>query len=183
MNTLVEPLRATNETIEAFASTFRRKLGIAPEDRIAASGRLLECVEKTGGTISIVDSPASYETEGGSLVIRGPHDYTIHLSPYTTPLRDNFTIGHELGHYVLHFMPKCDELAGELPLIFARYGTGLLEWQANRFAAALLLPQSAFVKAHRDLDGDIERLAGRFSVSIPAVEIRAKSLGLIKNDD
>ena len=183
MTKLMEPFHGTNQTIEKVALTFRMRLEIEPDCRIGASGRLVECVKETGGKIRVVDSPASYEAEGGSLVIRGPHQYTIYLSPYTTPLRDNFTLAHELGHFMLHYTPRRKEFdEDDLPLVFARYGTGLLEWQANRFAAALLMPQEPFMKDHKRLNGDLELLAGHYGVSVPAAEVRCKSLGLTDND-
>lgn len=179
MAKLIKPFPGSNETIEKVALKFRQRLDIESDCRIGATGRLVDCVKETGGKICVVDSPASYEAEGGSLVIRGPHRYTIYLSPYTTPLRDNFTIAHELGHFVLHYTPVRDDISEEeLPLVFARYGTGLQEWQANRFAAALLMPKEPFEEDFNRLGGDIELLAGRYGVSVPAAEIRCKSLGL-----
>lgn len=182
MTKTIQPFRGTNETIEKVALKFRQRLEIDVNCRIGASGKLIECVKKTGGRIRVVDSPANYEAEGGSLVIRGPHRYTIFLSPFTTPLRDNFTIAHELGHFVLHYTPQREEFdEDDLPLVFARYGTGLLEWQANRFAAALLMPKEPFSGDFSRLK-DVELLAGRYGVSTPAAEIRCKSLGLDADD-
>lgn len=170
----------TNATIEKVAHRLRERLSIEDEVRIGMEGRLGECVRRLGGRIEVVESPTSHETEGGSLVIEGRNWFTIYLSPYTTPLRDNFTIAHEIGHYVLHFTPIGDQLAeADLPLVFARYGTGLLERQANRFAAALLMPKAPFQRDHEAMGGDVELLAGRYGVSVPAAEIRCKSLGLI----
>ena len=171
----------SNETIEQVAQVVRQRFEIGPNERLGGSPRLLGLVEQTGGEVTVVDSPAAYEADGGSLVIRGPHDYTIYLSPYTTPLRDNFTIAHELGHVILHYSHRRDELADSLPLHFARYGTDPLEWQANRFAAALLMPKEDVRKEFGRVHGDLGLLAGRYGVSVPAVEIRCKSLGLINN--
>lgn len=119
-----KPFVGTYDTIEQIAETFRSRFGIKPEEKLGGSSRLLELVSKTGGKVGILNQPAAYEADGGSLVIRGPNQYTIFLSPYTTPLRDNFTIAHELGHFVLHYVLRRTELEGELPLRFARYGTG-----------------------------------------------------------
>jgi Zn-dependent peptidase ImmA (M78 family) len=171
----------SNEKIEQVAQALRERFGISPKERLGGTPHLLGLVEKTGGEVTIVDCPAAYEADGGSLVIRGPHDYTIYLSPYTTPLRDNFTIAHELGHVILHYSHRRDELADSLPLHFARYGTDPFEWQANRFAAALLMPKEDVQREFGRVKGDIGLLAGRYGVSVPAVQIRCRSLGLINN--
>lgn len=179
MAKLPEPFQGTNETIEKVARAFLQRFQIASNGRVTASEKLAICVKKTGGKVRINGSPATYEAEGGSLVIHGPHEYTIFLSPYTTPLRDNFTIAHELGHFVLHYTPQRERFGEEdLPLIFARYGTGLMEWQANRFAAAILMPKGPFSRDYKELQGELELLAGRYGVSVPAAEIRCKSLAL-----
>ncbi|MGO8749156.1 MAG: ImmA/IrrE family metallo-endopeptidase [Thermoguttaceae bacterium] len=132
-------------------------------------------VELTGGTVEMADDPSQQEADGGSLIIEGESDYTIYLSPYTTPLRDNFTIAHELGHFFLHFFLQ--EPRPEVPRGFTRYGTGPIEWQANRFAAALLMPADLFREKHKAFQHDAFRLAGFFEVSHAAVEVRGESLG------
>lgn len=182
MSARLEPFRGTNQTIERVAEKFRERFDIPPAERIASSGSLIRLVHRTGGEVSVLDSPTSHEADGGSLVIFGPHRYSIYLSPYTTPLRDNFTIGHEIGHFLLHYTARRDDLTADLPIVFTRYGTGLTEWQANRFSAALLMPEAEFERQFRDLGGDVELLAGRFGVSVPAATNRCKSLGLMSND-
>ena len=52
-----------------------------------------------GGSIKIVKEPNEYEINGGSLVVNEDGSFVINLPPFTSPLRDNFTIAHELGHY------------------------------------------------------------------------------------
>ena len=136
----VEPFAGTYADIEQIAKHLR--LSALNGKEMNNGAFLTNLVERTGGAISVASDPTVQEAEGGSLVIRGEKDYTIFLSPYTSKLRDNFTIGHELGHYVLHFIPRKQELSP--PLWFTRYGTGRMEWQANRFAAALLMPSDLF---------------------------------------
>jgi Zn-dependent peptidase ImmA (M78 family) len=139
---------------------------------------LRKLIERTGGKIKVVEDPSDQETDGGSLEIRGKNDYTVFLSPYTTPLRDNFTIAHELGHYVLHFFFASAQ--PQTPIRFARYGSSPIEWQANRFAAAILMPADKFRDAYQKFNGNLSLLSGLFGVSLPAVEVRARSLGLIE---
>ncbi len=83
--------------------------------------------------------------------------------------RDRFTIAHELGHYLLHSKDN---------LKLARSDSEIKvyenpEWQANTFAAELLMPCSLIAK------GDTkETLSKRFGVSYSAAEVRLKSLGM-----
>jgi Zn-dependent peptidase ImmA (M78 family) len=82
------------------------------------------------------------------------------------PPRRRFTIGHELGHWVLH-------RAGQTAL-FCRHGViesettkpapPVPEDEANRFAAALLMPARLMTREYAN-DPDFERLCGVFDAS------------------
>ena len=174
----IQPYRGTNRQIEVIASRLRSRVDSDEVDDVSSASLLRQLVGRMGGEIEIAEDPSDQEMDGGSLVIRGRRDFTIFLSPYTTPLRDNFTIAHELGHYVLHYV-LADQHAAP-PLCFARYGSSPIEWQANRFAAALLMPQEKFRETFRLCEGNIPLLSGLFDVSLPAVQVRAKSLGLLE---
>ncbi len=171
----VQPYRGSNADIERIAESLREEVVDAAERKEIRGRELLErIVDVTGGAIKVVDDPCQQEVDGGSLIIRGDRDYTIFLSPYTTPLRDNFTIAHEIGHFILHFTLQSPKPTPEIG--FTRYGRGPLEWQANRFGAALLLPAVEFREKHRQFRGDEFLLSGYFEVSRPAVVTRAESL-------
>lgn len=107
------------------------------------------------------------------------------------PVRRRFTIGHELGHWVLH----CDlGRAGDEPVhcrtetvreepggserksSFAGYP--MTELDANQFAAALLMPRSLVEKEHAWVDGVPWKLAQAFGVSPEAMEWRLRFLGV-----
>lgn len=169
-----QAFRGTNRDIERIAEQIRSNLAAANVH--GSSALLKEMVARAGGEIVVIDNPTYGEVNGGSLEIRGERDFTIRLSPFTSPLRDNFTIAHELGHYVLHFYPVRATMP--TPLKFGRYGTGPLESQANRFAAALLMPAAQFREKYQAVGGDPYTLAGSFGVSVPAIEVRVKDLGL-----
>ena len=95
--------------------------------------------------------------------------------------RRAFTVGHELGHYVLHreLIEEdasfdggiyCDENA-----IVRRNGSGI-EQEADEFAAALLMPFHDFhrqlpAKQRTDFD-TLSRLAKRYRVSLTAAVLR-----------
>lgn len=170
----ITPYRGTNQDIERIADSLREAILEQSQSDLRGRPLLDEIVTVTGGTVQLAEDPSQQEVDGGSLIIDNANDYKIFLSPYTTPLRDNFTIAHEVGHFFLHFVLQ--QPRPNLPLGFTRYGTGLVEWQANRFAAALLMPADQFRKKHKQLNGDGFLLSGFFDVSRAAVEARGESL-------
>jgi hypothetical protein len=93
------------------------------------------------------------------------------------PPRRRFTIGHELGHWVMHRSGQqalfcrrttVDE-SGERP---ARD----IEEEASAFAAALLMPQWLFVREHARVNGDVAALCAAFASSMAATERRIADL-------
>jgi len=162
--------------IETIADDFRREaLGrIRPEVPPEGGERVRDFLDRLvhflGGRIELSNVPSWEEVDGGSLIIEpSGSSFLIRLSPHTTPLRDNFTIAHELGHYVLHYPHKSPPVGA---MRFNRYGTGLVEAQANRFAAAFLMPAEEFKRARATFSDDAYMIAGHFGVSQPAVSVR-----------
>lgn len=89
--------------------------------------------------------------------------------------RDRFTIAHELGHLFLGHVKNHEELYRE--------GANELEYEANDFAANLLMPKSEFINSiydNLDEDGycDLEAVSEQFRVSVSAVKTRGKFLGV-----
>lgn len=113
--------------------------------------------------------------------------------------RFNFTLGHEVGHWVLHRKyfeaPEQFSLFGDLrsPDIVCRKSQRAtpLEWQANFFASRLLMPRRLITetwlkRASRGsaltpaMEGRLIRfVAEEFATSIQATKIRLQGLGLI----
>lgn len=90
------------------------------------------------------------------------------------PPRRRFTIGHELGHWVMH------RAAGQQAL-FCRVNEAEakardIEEEASAFAAALLMPQWLFVREHARAQGDVATLCRTFGSSIAATQRRIASL-------
>ncbi|MBB52246.1 MAG: hypothetical protein CMK88_16215 [Pseudomonadales bacterium] len=82
--------------------------------------------------------------------------------------RDRFTAAHELGHYLLHrdVPPKYHRaVSGELKAYVDS------EWQANEFAAALLMPAEGVARCQ-----SLEEVSAKFGVSTLAAETQAKKL-------
>lgn len=101
--------------------------------------------------------------------------------------RQNFTLGHELGHFFLHN----DTLKAEgfvdtenfldNPNILYRVDPSdrsVLEREANHFAASLLMPADLVQKAWH-VNANIEETAAIFRVSTIAMSIRLTELGLV----
>lgn len=91
--------------------------------------------------------------------------------------RKNFSLAHELGHIILHNSYNYSELS--------KSEQNQLENEANLFASAFLLPKDEFIedmKSVRSLN-DFVRLKQKWFVSIGAMLIRAKQLGIITNDE
>ena len=90
--------------------------------------------------------------------------------------RQRYTIAHELGHFCLHRHLKTifeDK-------IFFRGGesSNKVEWQANEFASAILMPEQTFREKVRSGMKTVDKLAKEFQVSTLALRIRAKTLGM-----
>lgn len=93
--------------------------------------------------------------------------------------RSRFTLAHELGHAVLHCAYLKASLEGRVPQ--HRYKRTTLkayldpEWQANRFAAAFLMPTQAIGKCLRE-GWSLAKIAAYFRVSRKAAQIRAEKI-------
>lgn len=161
----VTPSGASKAFVEQYADKVRRLLGFEPD------GDLFQAVSELGGDVQFLDLD-DWAEQSGSIFVHGKGDFTIILPNYTSPLRDRFTIAHELGHYFLHAKQ------GEVPLIAARKGSGRAEWEANWFAAALLMPEADFRKACEVHGDDIDGVAAEFGVSRDAATVRKESLGV-----
>lgn len=102
----------------------------------------------------------------------------IVYNKYQSPVRQRFTIAHELGHFVLH-KKELSLSKTELPVFRnGRSSTGenKQEREANLFAASLLMPENFIedeLKNFNLIGGSLlEYLAGTFKVSEQAMSYR-----------
>lgn len=85
--------------------------------------------------------------------------------------RQRFTMAHELGHYFLHrsrynlFTDKA---------LYRSSNMTSMEYEANNFAGALLMPKDNLVSFFNDGEIDIEKIADHFDVSALAAKIRVE---------
>lgn len=166
--------RLSKPQIYAFAESIATQLGFSGGDDIHA------LVRRMGGKVEIADTLLSDPEQTGSLYVEEPSNFLIVVPSHTSPERDRFTIAHELGHYVLHYL-WAKKNNPDLPkrVVAYRKGSDRIEWEANWFAAAFLMPKQAFHEVFKDCDGDLASIARHFRVSTSAAEIRARGLGLI----
>jgi len=158
-------------------------------ERLNLDLEILPMEDEMSGFIKIEGSHAN-------IVINKQHDLK----------RQRFTAAHEVGHYVLHrdvhqeqqiFID--DNEAGTRSIIDSRNkkarkvfnrdvssedGTHRLDIEANRFAAALLMPEelieNVVVRLNINLSNefDTKRLADKFNVSVQAMILRLANIGV-----
>jgi hypothetical protein len=132
-----------------------------------------------GDPITLVEGRSFTKAFEGALIPKpGKKEWGIfYNSNISSPGRINFTLAHELGHYLLHRLAKGDAIhcvrrdMWEWDSAYAR-----MEGEANQFAAQLLMPlddfrlQTAnFRKPHID---QFEVLAERYGVSLTAAILK-----------
>ena len=108
--------------------------------------------------------------------------------------RYRFTLGHEVGHVVCHqkYYTKSNEQKicnrGYSERRLLKNDIDWLEWQADRFAAAILMPNQAvknLIKSivlnsyERRYEEYVYQVSKTFNVSWQAAEIRLKNLNII----
>jgi Zn-dependent peptidase ImmA (M78 family) len=143
-------------------------------------------------------------------------DNTIELFPLNAKDEQQlrFTLAHELGHFYLghkHYLKldtfDLDDLENSPQKLIELTDVKKLEWQANRFAASLLMPRTSFTEAvatvwdrldmrnkgHGMIFVDSQPgnqvafalicrdLAEKFGVSFGAVAVRLEQLGLLND--
>ncbi|HWI62742.1 MAG TPA: ImmA/IrrE family metallo-endopeptidase [Symbiobacteriaceae bacterium] len=103
--------------------------------------------------------------------------------------RRRFSIAHEVGHYVLHFLPRTapvgvfacttrDMETAAVPTGSDRLQHYRQEVEANQFAGELLMPAPAVRAMCKVTGGQVGKLARHFNVSVRAMEIRLERLQL-----
>jgi Zn-dependent peptidase ImmA (M78 family) len=107
--------------------------------------------------------------EGSGRVESTPTEATVYVNRSDHPVRQRFTIAHELGHLMLHPLGKAFR--------DTTFSGNWQETQANRFAADLLMPEWMLDIAVHSTGGNVERLARLFGVSEQAMRYRLENTG------
>lgn len=148
-------------------------------------------VEKIVDTLGLELRRAPAEDDLSGFLYRDRHKNTAAIGVNSTHQanRQRFTIGHELGHFLLHDHEGIHvDRRFEVKLRINRSSeeSDDQENEANLFAAELLMPES-ILKAdlakieQLDLEDEasLVRLAGKYAVSVQALSFRVANLGLV----
>jgi predicted transcriptional regulator len=160
----ITPTNLRKAQVEEYAGTVAAKLAY----QVGANPK--DLATHLGGTIHFQSLDDMME-ESGSIFVHAKNDFDILLAQYTSPIRDRFTLAHEIGHYFLH------SNQGDVPIVATRRGSTRIEWEANWFAAELLMPKKEFKRIHKELQ-DWPAIAYHFKVSVDAAKVRGLSLGI-----
>lgn len=158
---------------EVLQLTGSSNLPIDPVTLANAAGIKVHTAEFSNGNLS------------GMISKRGPE--SVILVKQTDPnTRKRFTIAHELGHHFLHLTDQedgafVDDTINLFREQFQDHDHPAVnrqqETEANRFAAALLMPEP-LMRREFALHPDIDYLAWKFGVSEQAMGYRIAELGL-----
>ena len=134
--------------------------------------------------IKITESDLGADCSG--LLVKRGKSAVVAVNWEHHPNRQRFTIAHEIGHFVLHKSGTYVDRSTSAFFRNAESGSGTVkeEREANRFAAALLMPAAWIDRAisHNSLNVDddkaVQELAEQFEVSSQAMSFRLANLGL-----
>jgi len=133
--------------------------------RDVVSALNLEVVQRTGEPFRC-EAALEPVGDGHAIVLGGCKDER----------RRRFTIAHEIGHFVLHPERSRPERGGGVNAAWQSQ-----EREADQFAAELLMPESLVRQAVVEQGADAFRLADRFDVSLAAMRVRLRRLGLAES--
>lgn len=168
------PSQLSKASVHSLAESIARQLDFEPGDDI------YDLIDSVGGRVEVQDTLLTDPEMTGSLYVDGPEKFRIIVPAHTSPERDRFTIAHEFGHFVVHYVWNSRNNPDYPERVYAlRKGSDRIEWEANWFAAAFLMPRDAFEAVYNEVGGDIWQVAERFKVSTRAAQVRAADLGLV----
>jgi Zn-dependent peptidase ImmA (M78 family) len=130
----------------------------------------------------------SLEDDVSGFLYQDDAQAVIGVNTHHAPVRQNFTVAHELGHLLLHDQEQLHIDRGfrfRLRDDVSSEGTDEAEREANFFAASLLMPREFL---EEDLEEDVDLLdddslsdlARKYGVSTQALINRLKNLGYIQ---
>src|SRR5699024_9700144 len=167
-------LEGNEDNIEKTATSVRNLLGLG-EDPI---DDVVEIAELLGITVIKFSYDEDKVDAFSSINNINDKDYFIIVTGNTGSFfRQQFSISHEIGHWLLHRDLNPQELDKE------EYRD--MEKKANEFASAFLLPKDRFTEDFNKLTLNLESLLylkKKWNVSLTAIIERAKYLQLITQD-
>lgn len=164
-----------NELADAVIAIYKIEIPISNIDKV---------VNEMGGTII---TTFDFDELCDGTIKKDGNFFKIMLSVNQSDNRRTFTIAHELGHLFLHmgYRTNSEVWKHQSEQVYSRFGTSEQEYQANEFAAALLMPKKEYKQyIQRIASGDkvnMQEVADHFHVSKLAAINRGRFLGLIRN--
>jgi Zn-dependent peptidase ImmA (M78 family) len=134
----------------------------------------------------IVLVPGEEDKDLSGFLYRGSDHSIIGVNKDHVPVRQRFTIAHEIGHLLLHEHDQVHVDRGfrvRLRSDISSQGTDRDEMEANRFAAELLMPLKMLQADVQSLEFDLTdddalwALAKRYGVSTQAMTYRLNTFG------
>lgn len=147
-----------------------QKAGELTADYSAPPIPVLDIAEDNGTNIVFANFGNSSEKVSGLCDFKAAR---IYVNQDDSPERQAFTIAHELGHWLLHreiFLSN-PELYPVLPRFSKPDQNNVLEKEANKFAACLLVPARLLRSVSR---APVSSLASVFGVSRTMMEFRLR---------
>lgn len=132
-----------------------------------------------------IDAPPGVELSG--LLVPGEKRIWVEaVEAARSPGRRRFTVAHELGHWLLHHLPRkrrtpifCRPADVGAANRFQLEDASRMEREANRFAASLLMPEPHVRREAHALVVSVPALARRFGVSAQAMQLRLEGLDVL----
>lgn len=118
--------------------------------------------------------------EDARLVILDDSSFAIEYTNTVPKTKLFFSVAHELGHLILHFLQDngSDKLKTKESVNIGE----IEEYEANEFAAYLLMPDKQFISKYKQFSENgmisINKLAEYFHVSNRTAVVRGMALGL-----
>ena len=140
-------------------------------------------IQKLGGTIKEDYKLGIYDD---GKIEKQDDSFAIITPANLSESSKNFTAAHELGHLFIHMGYKIGKELWESCKngVYNKHDTPELEFQANEFAAAFLMPEEAYVKIMRENTNEkavnVPKIAKYFNVAIDRASYRGKSLGYLQ---
>jgi Zn-dependent peptidase ImmA (M78 family) len=144
-------------------------------------------IAKANGARIVVDS---LEGNLSGFLYRDNDKAVIGVNTHHAKVRQNFTIAHELGHFLLHDQEQLHvdhDFRVRLRDDVSSQGIDKDEREANFFAASLLMPKHFLEKDLESMDDidflddeSLQELARKYGVSTQALVNRLKNLGYIQ---
>lgn len=156
--------------IEQFALVVRAQL------KLSSPLNMFEVMGKLGVSVNLIE-----DVEYDARISEKDGNFCVDCDKNQIFERQQFSIAHELGHLLLHRFNKNE---CQNTVYYRKNGNrSQVEWEANEFAASLLMPRGEFIEfclSNADDAGKIglEVIAKKFQVSMQAVRVRGSALGL-----